>query len=111
NPFDILNWANTECVLQNKPAVPSRPLPAFATHTNSLIIDREGSKISDSDITNLFKTSAIGFNFAKERNFLQIFFNSQQAAKEVLNNGPYKIRDQTLPIFPPRGLLPNIFDA
>src|SRR5438128_7675364 len=108
NKTDIIfDWAHTECKLFHRPILPTRKLPDDCRETNSLLIDRDGSKITDGQIFELFKDSAIGASFRPQRKYLQLFFPDVAAAEQALAEGPYTVQGHTLPIFPPNGKLPT----
>ena len=105
NPEIRFDWKSTECLLTQRPVLPKRPLPDDCRDTNSLLIDKQASPITDSQIFETFKTSMIGVSFRPKRQYLQIFFQDTSTAERMLRNGPYQIGSHTLPLFPPKGKL------
>src|SRR5438128_741171 len=105
NPEIRFDWKSTECLLTQRPVLPKRPLPDDCRDTNSLLIDKQATPITDSQIFETFKTSMIGVSFRPKRQYLQIFFQDMSTAERTLQNGPYQIGSHTLPLFPPKGKL------
>src|SRR5438128_2296478 len=102
----MFEWQNTECKLQHHPVAPTCPLPNDCRQTNSVLIDRDNSPITDRQIFQLFHDSAIGVSFCPKCKFLQLFFDDTGIAERVVKDGPYNINGHTLPLFPPKGKLP-----
>ena len=88
NHFNLFRWDNTECLLQTEIIAPKRPLPASATHPNSLLVDCKESKANDLQIVEYFKDVLIGVNPRPDLQFLQLFFASESIAKDILDKGP-----------------------
>jgi len=106
--FDLFRWDNTECQLETEVIAPKRPLPATATHPNSLIIDCKESKATDLQIVEYFKDSLIGVNPRPDLQYLQLFFGSEKIAKEILDNGPISLTTILSPSIPPVAFSPNV---
>ena len=107
NHFNLFRWDNTECLLQTEVIAPKWPLPASATHPNSLLVDCKESKANDLQIVEYFKDVLIGVNPRPDLQFLQLFFASESIAKDILDKGPHRIDNHILPLYPPRGILPK----
>src|SRR5437016_3872357 len=104
-PAIRFDWASVECKLTQCPVVPTRKLPDDCRETNSLIIDRRDSPITDTQIFELFKDTCISVSFRPQRHFLQLMFPDTTTAERVLAKGPYQVKGTTLPLFPPKGKL------
>src|SRR5437016_5314280 len=83
-PFSMFEWQNTECKLQHRPVAPTCQLPNDCRQTNSVIINRDNSPITDGQIFELFHDSAIGVSFRPKCKFLQLFFDNAGAVERVV---------------------------
>src|SRR5437660_2245656 len=71
-PAIRFDWASVECKLTQHLVTPTRKLPDDCQETNSLIIDRRDSPITDTQIFELFKDTCIGVSFRPQQHFLQL---------------------------------------
>ena len=110
NPPKIsFTWKATECILKQRPVLPTRRIPNDLRQLNSVVIDRENSPLTDGQIFRYFENSAVGASFRPKQKWLQLFFDDEDAAVDVITQGPHTIEGHTLPLFPPKGQLPPRF--
>src|SRR5438128_4267791 len=90
NPKIWFDWKSTECLLTQRPVIPKHPLPDDCRDTNSLLINKQATPITNSQIYETFKTTIIGVSFRPKQQYLQVFFQDMTTAERILCNGPYQ---------------------
>ena len=81
--FHKFRWENTEYKFLGEYIAPRRTLPNCFMQTNSLVIDRKGSHITDDQIFERFGDSIAAVAFRPDLYYTQLFFEDDETAKQA----------------------------